>query len=148
MKNMENADHKGVQKKPQMRFDLEMPAEEHIAESEGDGVVEIIDETEIELTLGPSSYNNRRKKVETPLTSDSGNSLSSSTGSSHINKTSSREGLSGGGIIGHVQIPDSNRVLCQSGIRNTSHNIEEQSRQDRLKKQPPWLFQVLSLNMT
>ncbi|KAF7828639.1 uncharacterized protein G2W53_019803 [Senna tora] len=121
----QNDHNKSAQRKPQMKFDLEQPAEEHIAESDGDGVRDIMDETEIELTLGPSSYN-RRKKVETPLTSDSGNSLSSSsTGSSHINKTSS---------------------LCQSGIRN-SFDVEERPRQDRLK-QPPWPFHVLSLNIT
>ncbi|KAF7809910.1 uncharacterized protein G2W53_036653 [Senna tora] len=143
MKNMENRNlknaislaqtthhhhhhHKDAQKRPEIKFDLERPAEDHIAESDGDGVVEIIEETEIELTLGPSNYN-RRKKVDTPLTSDSGNSLSSSsTGSSHIHKTPRAEDL--------------------GGIRN-SFDIEERSRQERLK-QPPWLFQVLSMNMT
>ncbi|KAI9113463.1 hypothetical protein K1719_015390 [Acacia pycnantha] len=126
-----NTNHcKDAQKKPQIKFDLERPAEEHIAESEGGGdEVEIMDESEIELTLGPSSYYNSRKKVDTPLTSDSGHSLSSSSaGSSHINKTAARE--------------DS------SGIRNSFIDVEEEgSRQERLKH-PPWLFQVLSLNMT
>ncbi|KAK7330976.1 hypothetical protein VNO77_25183 [Canavalia gladiata] len=147
----QNGNHKGAQEKPlQINFDLERPAEEHIAESD-DGVLEMIDETEIELTLGPSSYN-RRKKVETPLTSDSGHSLSSSsTGSSHMNKTrchsnhtATRE-ESSGNIIRLVQVPDSTSG-CQSGIRN-SFDIEEQLRQERLK-QSPWLFQVLNLNMT
>ncbi|XP_028764180.1 uncharacterized protein LOC114722338 [Neltuma alba] len=150
----QNADHKkGTRNKPQLKFDLERPAEEHIEELDDDRVLEIVDETEIELTLGPSNYN-RLKKLETPRTSDSGHSLSSSsTGSSQINKTSSRthhcgdatrEELSGG-ILGLVQVPDSNSIR-QRGIRN-SFDLEEQSRQDRLK-QPPWLFQVLSLNMT
>ncbi|KAJ1387295.1 hypothetical protein SESBI_40117 [Sesbania bispinosa] len=147
------ANHKGPQEKPQIKFDLEQrPAEEHIAESD-DRVLEIIDETEIELTLGPSSFN-RRKKVETPLTSDSGHSLSSSsTGSSNINKTRCRTGHSshttreesGGSMIRLIQVPDSTSG-CQSGIRN-SFDIEEQLRQERLK-QSPWLFQVLNLNMT
>ncbi|XP_061347650.1 uncharacterized protein LOC133293130 [Gastrolobium bilobum] len=146
----QNANHIGAQEKLQMKFDLERPAEEHIAESD-DGVLEIIDETEIELTLGPSSYN-RRKKAETALTSDSGHSLSSSsTGSSHINKTrckthhsnlTTRE-ESSGSIIRLVQVPDSTSGF-QSGIRNS---FEEQLRQERLK-QSPWLFQVLNLNMT
>nr|ACU13707.1 unknown [Glycine max] len=140
--------HKGAQEKPQIKFDLESPAEEHIAESE-DGVLEVIDETEIELTLGPSSYN-RRKKVETPLTSDSGHSLSSSSsGSSHVNKTrclgSHTREESSGSIIRLVQVPGSTPGY-QSGIRN-SFDIEEQLRQERLK-QSPWLFQVLNLNMT
>lgn len=66
--------HRDAQLKAPRKLDLERPAEEYIAESEGDGVVEIIDESEIELTLGPSSYN-PRKKLETPLTSDSGPSF-------------------------------------------------------------------------
>lgn len=142
LKNAISLTHKGAQEKAEMKFDLERPAEEHIAESE-DGVVEVMDESEIELTLGPSSYN-RRKKVETPLTSDSGHSLSSSSsGSSHINKT--REDSSGS-IIRLVQVPGSTTTGCQNGIRN-SFDIEEQLRQERLK-QSPWLFQVLNLNMT
>ncbi|CAJ1942969.1 unnamed protein product [Sphenostylis stenocarpa] len=146
-KNAISLTHKGAQEKPQMKFDLERPADEHIAESE-DGVLEVIDETEIELTLGPSSYN-RRKKVETPLTSDSGQSLSSSSsGSSHINKTrchgsQTRREESGGSII---RLVPGSTPGCQSGIRN-SFDIEEQLRQERLK-QSPWLFQVLNLNMT
>ncbi|TKY55631.1 hypothetical protein E2542_SST20054 [Spatholobus suberectus] len=145
----QNGIRKGAQERRQMKFDLERPAEEHIAESE-DGVLEVIDETEIELTLGPSSFN-RRKKVETPLTSDSGHSLSSSSsGSSHINKTrchgSQTTGEeSSGSIIRLVQVPGSTPG-CQSGIRN-SFDIEEQLRQERLK-QSPWLFQMLNLNMT
>ncbi|TKY70644.1 hypothetical protein E2542_SST06935 [Spatholobus suberectus] len=148
----QNGYRKGAQKNPKLNFDLERPAMEDIAESDSDRVLEIINETEIELTLGPSSYN--RKKVETPLTSDSAHSLSSSsTGSSLINKTrlktlhsshSTREELSGA-IIGLVQVPHSN-AGCQSGIRN-GYDIEEQSRQER-SKQPPWFFQVLSLNTT
>lgn len=117
---------KDTQKKPEIKFDLERPAEEYSAESDGDEV-EIIDESEIELTLGPSSYYNRRKRVDTPLTSDSGHSLSSSsTVSSHINKTTRED---------------------SSGMRNSFDDLAERSSQERLK-QPPWPFQVLSLNMT
>ena len=145
--------HNGVQEKPEMKFDLEQPAEEKIAESDGEGVLELIDEPEIELTLGPSSFNSR-KKVERPLNSDSGHSLSSSsTGSSHVNKTSSRSHHGGstrseelsGGVMRLNQKSDSVSG-CQSGIRN-SLDVKEDPRQERLK-QPPWLFQVLSLNMT
>ncbi|KAK4584829.1 hypothetical protein RGQ29_022494 [Quercus rubra] len=139
--------NRGAQQKPQRKLDLEQPAEEYIAESDGNGVLEIIDESEIELTLGPSSYN-RRKKPETPLTSDSGPSFSStSTGSSHINRTSSyttRQELNG-----HeprlVQVPDMT-LRYQSRSRNNI-DVEEQLRQDRLT-QPSWFFQVLSLNTT
>lgn len=130
--------HKGAQKIPKLNFDLERAATEDNTESDNDGVLEIINETEIELTLGPSSYN--RKKVETPLTSDSAHSLSSSNGSILTNKTrlkthhsfhSTREDLSGG-MIGLVQVPYSTREEL-SGI---SYDIEEQSKQER-SKQPP-----------
>ncbi|KAK7250936.1 hypothetical protein RIF29_33729 [Crotalaria pallida] len=153
----QNAHHKGAQEKPQMKFDLERPAdEEHIAESD-DGGLENIDETEIELTLGPSSYN-RRKKFETPLASDSHSLSSSSTGSSHMNKTSCKtyksnhttRQESNGSMIHLVQVPDSTSGL-QSGSRN-SFGIEEQLKQERLRqerlKQSPWLLQVLNLNLT
>ena len=124
----QNCHHISAQQKPQMKFDLERPAEEHIAESDGEGVLELIDETEIELTLGPSSCNHRRKKAETALSSYSGHSLSSSSTGS--NKTSPRS--------------DTRREDLR-GIRN-SLDIEERSRQERLK-QSPWIFQVLNLNM-
>lgn len=139
--------NRGAQQKPQRKLDLEQPAEEYIAESDGNGVLEIIDESEIELTLGPSSYN-RRKKPETPLTSDSGPSFSSSsTGSSHINRTNSyttRQELNG-----HeprlVQVPD--MTLGYQSRSKNNIDVEEQLRQDRLN-QPSWFFQVLSLNTT
>ncbi|GAV58728.1 hypothetical protein CFOL_v3_02261 [Cephalotus follicularis] len=128
-----------------VKLDLEQPADEYIAESNDNGALEIIDESEIELTLGPKSYP-RRRNPETPLNSDSGPSFSSSsTGSSHINRTNfrchqrrdtTREEL------GLVQISK-----VTPGYHKSSVEIEEQLRQERLK-QPPWLFQVLSLNMT
>lgn len=142
----------------QRKLDLEQPAEEYIADSDGNGMVEMIDESEIELTLGPTSYNSRRRKSEAQLTSDSGPSFSSSsTGSSHINRTISwthhhhhrirdttRLGVNGC-ELGLVRVTDTT-----SGCQNSSKNnidVEEQLRQERLK-QSPWLFQVLSLNMT
>lgn len=132
-----NHHHKGGQEKAQIKFDLERPAEEHTAESDDEGL-EIIDETEIELTLGPSSYN-RSKKIETPLTSESGHSLSSSsTGSSDINKTRRWRTHHSNGM---------KREEPSGIIRNSSFGIEEQLRQERLK-QSPWFFQVMNLNMT
>lgn len=147
--------HKGAQKKNELNFDLERPAIEDTAELlDSDGVLEIINEAEIELTLGPSSYN-CKKVIETQLTSDSGHSLSSySTGSGLINKTRcrthhsshrTREEMSGD-IIGLVQVPHSTSG-CQNGKIRNSYDIEEQSRPER-SKQPPWLFQVLSLSTT
>nr|DAD41462.1 TPA_asm: hypothetical protein HUJ06_015785 [Nelumbo nucifera] len=54
------------QQKPRRRLDLEQPAEDCNADEGGDGVLEIEDESDIELTLGPAIYR-RRKKDETPL---------------------------------------------------------------------------------
>ncbi|MED6196013.1 hypothetical protein PIB30_043200 [Stylosanthes scabra] len=114
-----------------------------------------IAESDIELTLGPSSHYNRKKVVEaSPLTSDSGQSFSSSCGSgsgssfihnntsfkNHQYHSSHREEL-GRGIIGLGQVPRSS-----NGIRNGYHIIEEQSRLER-SKQPPSL-QVLRLSIT
>ncbi|GAU12566.1 hypothetical protein TSUD_182810 [Trifolium subterraneum] len=126
--------HKGAQEKTQIKFDLERPAEDHSAESDDDEGMEIIDENEIELTLGPSSYN-RSKKTDTPLTSDSGHSLSSSsTGSSDINKTRRYK-------------THQKREETNGGMIRNSFGIEEQLRQERIK-QSPWFFQVMNLNMT
>ncbi|KAB1214882.1 hypothetical protein CJ030_MR5G016632 [Morella rubra] len=149
----QTSQHRDSQYKTQRKRDLERPAEEHIAESDGNRVLELIEESEIVLTLGPSSCN-RRKKPETPLTSDSGPSFSSSsTGSSHINRQNSwthqRTGTTreeqNGHELGIVQMPD-----MTSGYHTRSKNkidVEEQLRQERLN-QSPWLFQVLSLNVT
>ncbi|XP_027361594.1 uncharacterized protein LOC113869469 [Abrus precatorius] len=149
----QNGYYKGAQKNPRVNFDLERPAMEDMTESDSDdGIMEFMNETEIELTLGPSSYN--RKKVETALTSDRRHGLCSSTGFSLINKTrckthhsshATREELSGG-MIGFVQVPHSTSG-CHSGIRN-SYDIEEQSRQERSKHPHLGFFQVLSLNTT
>ncbi|XP_010550342.1 PREDICTED: uncharacterized protein LOC104821233 [Tarenaya hassleriana] len=86
--------------------------------------IEIIDESEIELTLGPTCFNRPRKKKpkknssESPENSDSRRSLSSSSTGSSNNRG------------------------------NDSAVTEEQTRQEMLmKQQQPWL-QVLSLNVT
>ncbi|XAR51349.1 hypothetical protein NMG60_11005951 [Bertholletia excelsa] len=144
MKSIENQvkdNRRATHQNQRPGFDLEQPAEENIAESDGDGELEIEDESSIQLTLGLTSYY-QRKKAETPRTSDSGLSLSSSsTGSSHAKRTTSgptrhvkyttTEELRGHSW-GLTMVPDSN-----SGFRS----------QDRVK-QAPWLFQALGLNMT
>ncbi|KAF9682424.1 hypothetical protein SADUNF_Sadunf05G0107500 [Salix dunnii] len=128
-----------MQQKSRVKLDLEWPSEDCVAESNADRIVELIEESEIQLTLGPSSYDTR-KKPETPLTSDSGPGRSStSTGSSHINRNK-REELRGC-ELGLFQVPG-----MTLGYQNESIGVEEQLRQDRLE-QPPWLCQVLSLNM-
>ncbi|KAK2967679.1 hypothetical protein RJ640_030550 [Escallonia rubra] len=130
------SNQRDIYQKPRWNLDLERPAEEYI-ENE--------DEREIELTLGLASYY-QRKKVETPLTSDSGPSFSSSsTGSGIYQRMDTRRGGSTGPKWGLVEVPNSTPSFL-SGRRNSS-DIEDQLRQDRLK-QPPWLVQVLSLKMT
>ncbi|KAI3462700.1 hypothetical protein Pfo_019363 [Paulownia fortunei] len=114
-------------------LDLERPADEfNIVESGGNCRVSEIedDQGELELTLGPRTYYQRKiKAVEPGLPSDSRPSFSSSsTGSSHIKKTrsSTREELLTQQKWG-LEMPVSN--------------------QDRLNN-PSWLCQALSLNMT
>ncbi|KAM7507173.1 hypothetical protein LguiA_017626 [Lonicera macranthoides] len=116
---------------------------------EGKGEVTIEDESEIELTLGPSSFNKRRK-LETPLNSDSGASFSSSSSGSNLQLKKidrAREGQNRQ-TWEILDRRDSNPGFL-SGTRNISSGEEEEEelRQDRLQ-QSPWLFQVLSLNMT
>ncbi|XP_059623994.1 uncharacterized protein LOC132266978 [Cornus florida] len=129
------------------RIDLERPAdhEEHIAESDGiNGVAEIEEESQIELTLGPASYY-RRKKSETMLShSESGWGFSSSSiGSSHVKRSSPRthQMKDTSHNWGLVEVPDSYQISA----RGKSFDVEEQLRQDRVKQ--PWFFQSLSLNM-
>lgn len=124
-------------KRTRQILDLERPAEEcyNIADP---GAIE--DESELELTLGPSCYNGRRKA---PESSDSAPSFSSST-DSH-GKENSREDLKWG-----IELPAAlnQSFLGGGGGGQKSSNVEElQFRQDRLNN-PPWLFQALSLNMT
>ncbi|KAJ8765573.1 hypothetical protein K2173_014695 [Erythroxylum novogranatense] len=140
-----------MQHKSMTNFDLEMPAEDCVAESNCIGVLDAIDESEIELTLGPTIFT-RKNKPETPRTSDSGPSFSSSsTGSSHINRTNQRNHQAAYATReanvreSIAQVPD--LTFEGQGGRKNNVDVEEQFRQERLK-QPSWLFQVLSLNMT
>lgn len=129
--------------------DIEQPAKEYVIESD-DGGVEIEDENEIELTLAPSSFYRRRSKTETPLNSDSAFSISSSSsGSSHIKRGERKRENVTTHTWGLVEVPAVSNLSFLSGRKNSSDHIEEQMRQDRVKQQqPPWLYQVLSLNMT
>ncbi|XP_062101842.1 uncharacterized protein LOC133808238 [Humulus lupulus] len=124
------------------------------------GVLEIIDETEIELTLGlglgPTSYSRSRSRK----TSDSGPSFSSSsTGSSQMNsrhhygrtRETTRVELNDSSGRGHGQVLDatSSGYHYSSPSKNNIDDVAEgELRRERLKHHPPWLFQVLSLNMT
>ncbi|KAK4367816.1 hypothetical protein RND71_011608 [Anisodus tanguticus] len=126
--------------------------QEHIAESAGNDINE--DDTELELTLGLSSYNNRRRKTanfdSSPSFSSSNSTGSASSQIKHTNlasqlKTNPRNDLHGH-KWGLENLPVSNPSF-QLGGRHSNPNVEEQYRQDSLSN-PPWLFQVLSLNMT
>ncbi|XP_019195383.1 PREDICTED: uncharacterized protein LOC109189099 [Ipomoea nil] len=129
LKNAHNLTQDSDHKRTRQILDLERP----VADEGG-----IEDESELELTLGPSCYNRRRRKAALEP-SDSAPSFSSST-DSH-GKESSREDLKWG-----IELP---AALNQSFLQGQkSSNVEElQFRQDRLNN-PPWLFQALSLNMT
>ncbi|KAE9607805.1 hypothetical protein Lal_00040117 [Lupinus albus] len=131
----QNVHNKGAQEKPQMKIDLEKPAEEHIAESD-DEELDNIDEAEIELTLGPSRYSHR-KKFSAP---DSHTLSSSYDRSCNINTTRCKTYKSS-----YSKTMQDSTSGFQSGIRN-SFGIEEQLKQDRFK-QSPWLLQVLNLNI-
>ncbi|CAK9186279.1 unnamed protein product [Ilex paraguariensis] len=124
--------HHGMHQKPRRRnLNLEHPATEYAESDEVDVMLEIEDESEIELTLrlGPTSYDRRRRrrggrKDETPpITSDSGHSFSSSSSGSNykFNRTPQRT--------------------------DTTREDQQRLRQERLN-QSPWIFQVLSLSMT
>ncbi|XP_030532148.1 uncharacterized protein LOC115742165 [Rhodamnia argentea] len=106
--------------------------------------LEILDESEIELTLGPASFKNRRsKKTDAALTSDSSPTFSSSSSrsSSHNGSQSGTHQLSP-----PVQMPYANKASENRGKGGTSDGVEEGLIRKRVLKQPPWLFQVLSLN--
>ncbi|KAF8020806.1 hypothetical protein BT93_G1283 [Corymbia citriodora subsp. variegata] len=114
-------------------------------ESEGSVRVntEILDESEIELTLGPTSYKNRRsKKADTALTSDSSPTFSSSS-----SRSSSHNGSQcGTHQLSPVQMPYTNKASENGGKGETSDGVEEGLIRERVLKQPAWFFQVLSLN--
>ncbi|KAK1363742.1 Gamma-zein like [Heracleum sosnowskyi] len=140
-----------IHQQPRQKLDLEQPVN-----VDRNGGLQIEDECDIELTLGPSSYN-PTMKAKTPLTSDSGLSFSSSsTGSSSVKRRDNSDGLRritgktmNKELTAHnwglVEVPTSSPSFMNG--RKISTNDNEQLRQDRLQ-QPPWLFQVLSMNIT
>lgn len=145
-----------IHQQPRQKLDLEQPVQENNANIDCNGGLEIDDECDIELTLGPSSYYPTRK-AKTPLTSDSGLSFSSSsTGSSSVKRRDNSDGFrritdkfTKKELTAHnwglVEVPTSSPSFLNG--RKMGTNDSEQLRQDRLQ-QPPWLFQVLSMNIT
>ncbi|XP_077233772.1 uncharacterized protein LOC143876052 [Tasmannia lanceolata] len=144
--------HNEDQKHPKRTIDLERPAEDYFARDDGDVMLQIEQDTDIELRLGWGC--NQRKKEDMSYISDSGPRFASSSSSidySTIHQTdvrnshrrNTREKLTGNDW-GLIQIPDMNMSFQHE---KNSFGIEEQLRQERLN-QPPWMFHVLSLNMT
>ncbi|GMJ08716.1 hypothetical protein like AT5G67390 [Hibiscus trionum] len=113
MESIENSRPNG-----RRQLDLENQADDH----HGDGMLEAIDESDIELTLGPPTK--KRHGISSPPgTWDSGPSFSSSSTES---------------------------CDMTMGYRNGSESnvdLGEQLREERLR-QAPWIFQVLTMNMT
>ncbi|KAI3860222.1 hypothetical protein MKX03_022528 [Papaver bracteatum] len=142
------------QQKPRRKLDLERPAEEYIMEEAGgnnnNGMLETEDENDIELTLGlgPTSFRQqqRKSKDDTSLNSETGPSFSSSSNeSSYVQRrnTNNNTRKRGDNRDEQQQFSAGNKW---GGLMNNC-DVDEQLRQER-QKQSPWLFRVMSLNMT
>lgn len=121
--------------------------EEHIAESAG--------EDELELTLGLSSYNVRRRRKTAHFDSSSPSfSSSNSTGSAssqikHITTNLVMRNTEGSKWGLEEKLPVSNNFQIGGRTSQSNQNVDQdQYRSQDSLNNPPWLFQVLSLNMT
>lgn len=120
--------------------------EEHIAESTG--------EDELELTLGLSSYNVRRRRKtahfdsSSPIFSSSNSTGSASSQIKHITTNLVRN-IEGSKWGLEEKLPVSNNFQIGGRTSQSNQNVDqEQYRSQDSLNNPPWLFQVLSLNMT
>ncbi|XP_022149512.1 uncharacterized protein LOC111017925 [Momordica charantia] len=109
--------------------------EEEAEEEETD----VIEESEIELTLGPSSQIRGRRRRNKKLGSDSAatsfsSSSSSTTGSAQIVSRNSNCYRNVQFLGGFLEANSTSRVQVDDEIRLTQHH--------------PWLYQVVSLNLT
>ncbi|KAF5791593.1 hypothetical protein HanRHA438_Chr09g0408351 [Helianthus annuus] len=139
MKNLQSSRHNHQENisfnnyQQKNKIDLEQPAttkgHDHVTQTLVDDQEIEEDECEIELTLAPTSFNRRRRSTkDKPESSDSVPSFSSSsTGSSNINKAD--------------RITRENSSFLSGNRRNNNTS-------DVSLKHPPWMYQVLSLNMT
>ncbi|KAG1368589.1 hypothetical protein COCNU_14G010570 [Cocos nucifera] len=118
------------QRRPRRPLNLELPAEEYIENAEEDVMLEIEQRSDIELTLAIGS--SRSERDGTPGTSFN----SSSTESSGLKSRGHEWGLG--------QAPGIN--LSFPYERNSPFDVGEGMRPDGVKE-PPWLFQCLSLKM-
>ncbi|KAL3346366.1 hypothetical protein AABB24_025020 [Solanum stoloniferum] len=126
--------------------------EDHSAESAGED-----DTHELELTLGLSSYNVRRRRKTAHFDSSSPSfSSSNSTGSAssqikHIttNLVRNSRNIEGSKWGLEEKLPVSNNFQIGGRTSQSNQNVDqEQYRSQDSLNNPPWLFQVLSLNMT
>lgn len=121
--------------------------EEHIAESTG--------EDELELTLGLSSYNVRRRRKtahfdsSSPIFSSSNSTGSASSQIKHITTNLVMRNTEGSKWGLEEKLPVSNNFQIGGRTSQSNQNVDqEQYRSQDSLNNPPWLFQVLSLNMT
>lgn len=121
-------------KPPCRRVVSEHPAEKYRGRSNGGAGPELEEESDLELTLATGGSRIRRKAKETSFTSDSGSSFSSCSHESEMVKFDGRN-------RGSFQVSDASMTRLR-------HDVEGSLRQDGGLKQPPWLLQHLSLNMT
>lgn len=133
---------------PRQCIDLEIrPSndEEDIAESASED-----DAHELELTLGLSIYHDRRRRKTANFDSSSPSfSSSNSTGSasSQIKHTTTNLARN---IQGHKWGLEENNFQLGGRTSQSNQNVDQEQyrSQDSLSNNPPWLFHVLSLNMT
>lgn len=119
------------QRRPRRPLNLELPAEEYIGNAEEDAMLEMEKESDVELTLAIGS--SRSERDGTPGTSFN----SSSTESSGMKSRGHEWGPSRAPAGINLSFPSE---------RNGPFDVGEGMRQDGVK-QPPWLFQCLSLKM-
>ncbi|KAD6795829.1 hypothetical protein R6Q59_020248 [Mikania micrantha] len=137
MKNIQSSRHNhkenicfsNHQKQQMNKTDLELAATtkeyDHTTETPDSDQEIGEDESEIELTLAPTSFNRRRRMSNKPQLSDLVPGFSSSSsGSSNVQKVD---------------------IFTRE---NSSFNIRNNTSSDRSLKHPPWMYQALSLNMT
>ncbi|KAJ8638333.1 hypothetical protein MRB53_012600 [Persea americana] len=133
------------QKGPLLAIDLERPAEDYISDDCGESILQIQQESDIELTLGRGYI--QRNKYETSLASDSGRSFSSSSSdSSAMQKYVPTPSMKTREMLtnldwGPFQMPPTN--LSFQSEKKSFFIADEHLRQERVN-QPPWLFHVLS----
>ncbi|XP_021714433.1 uncharacterized protein LOC110682409 [Chenopodium quinoa] len=122
-------------------------AYEYIAESKGNNnnntkmmVLDEGDEIELTLSLGPTTYNPRRRKNGK---SESGQSISSSsTGSSQTRKTSPKNNNTS------TTTSRSSMTTTTWGGFPQGSGIEPGFSNSQQNNNPPWLYQALSLKLT